>query len=257
MLMPKREMNKKIVLALILFIVFSGASLLLAEPVKAQTSPSTSGVPTPSVPEFTLSFSNPTLFGNATTPTITLGFIDVTIKNQPFPSVVNGNTTIFYYIVRVKPHSDEDDWVNQSQSDNSSSPYTLTQIDVSSYQGFEIDIQVQATLGYYYTYTVQNTWNGYPYGAPESITSFIDLSSGWSPTQTITIPANSILASPNSTVTPHDTTGNQTKTAANWIEVALFIAVAVIVALVVVVVAMTVRHRKTANSKLWMQIPKD
>jgi len=257
------SLSKSFALILILIMSVSSVSLLMVMPVSAQS------IPTPAIPQFTLSFStqfeppqkeyttNP--YTNVTTVGIIPGYtvleIDVTVKNQAFPSAVNGNALSLYYDVRVKPHFEEDDWVDQFpsthgyfdqvQATNTSGgisqsgtelTYTVIQIDASSFQpGYEIDVQAEAILGYYYIYAFIPFWNGAQAGPPETVASFFAQSSGWSTTQTIIIPANSTSASPSPT---------STSTAAVP-ELSWIVVVPLLLSTFSVVVM--IRHRKTAH----------
>ena len=170
-------------------------------------------IPTPSVPEFTLKFvdnsykvpptktstTNP-YTGKTTTTTIP-GYsvenltIEVTIKNQPFPSTLNGNISNLYYNVETKGHFGYGwtEWYTYSYSSpgslqsQSNSEYTVLSFPANYQSGYEIDFQVEAILGYQYTYT-------YFIGVdiPVHASSFAYQSSDWSPTQTITIPAYTV-----------------------------------------------------------------
>jgi hypothetical protein len=150
----------------------------------------------------------------------------VAVENQPFPSAVNGNATKTYLDVRIEPHFEDDEWIDLFPFNNftyadkghwysevsagdvqwsGSSTYTVIQLGASSYQtGYEIDVQVQASIGYYYTYSV---WDYQNY-QEISVQSFFAQQSGWSPTQTITIPSNStsiVPPPPNQTENPTPT----------------------------------------------------
>jgi hypothetical protein len=116
--------------------------------------------------------------------------IEVRIKNQAFSSSVtsDGNTTALYYNVRSKGHYE--DWntasnyhsVNQFQASNSGQTVILFYLDNWSIpSGGQVDFQVQAVIGYSYTYISglcgENTNN-----------AFISMGqSDWSSTQTLTI----------------------------------------------------------------------
>ena len=196
----------------------SSLSLLTIKLASAQS------IPVPSVPQFTLKYTDhsydvaPTTTsttdpynGNTTTTTIP-GYhvrnftIDLTIKNQPFPSIINGNYTGVYYNVRTKGHFEED-WTTPyptslvSLQPQSNSEYTTLSFPANGNQpGDEIDFQVQAVLGYTYTY--------FDYSHPPQVfqrPQFVSNSSDWSNTQTITIPASSSSASPTSTLSPSPT----------------------------------------------------
>lgn len=186
----------------------------MVKPARAQS------IPTPSVPEFSLKFvdnsydvpptatSTTDLYNGKTTTTTIPGYhvenltIEVTIKNQPFPSTLNGNTSNLYYNVRIKGHFGED-WTEQYHSystsgtlpPQSSSEYTVLSFPASYRFGDEVDFQVQAILGYQLM-----GW------LPDHILvpnySFVHESSDWSPTQTFTMPDTSASTSNSPTPTP-------------------------------------------------------
>jgi hypothetical protein len=77
-----------------------------------QASTDVSGVPKPSIPEFTVKFVNASYTVTTTNPytgvdetqQISNNSIEVTIKNQPFDYSNNGLTYPVYFDIRVKPH---------------------------------------------------------------------------------------------------------------------------------------------------------
>jgi hypothetical protein len=132
-------------------------------------------IPKPSVPQFTVEFVDksydvpPTTesttdpYTNKTTTTTIPGYhtdnptIKVTIKNQPFPSTLNGNATNLYYNVRIKGHFGED-WNEQysyteyssgSLPTQSSSEYTILSFPSRYRAGDEVDFQAEATWAMY------------------------------------------------------------------------------------------------------------
>ena len=188
-----------------------------ATPTPATTpTPSPSGEPTsipkPSVPEFTLKFVDnsydvPPSTTTTTDPytgeqTVTTesgyhvknGTIEVTIKNQeftPYP-IDNQHTISLFYYVSYKGHYAEDwDYYPPSTYGRehsaifirpSTSKYTVVQFRAPS-EG-EMDFRVQAQIGYY---TSTTEFYAVP-GAPFTTYTFNGDVSGWSNTQTITIP---------------------------------------------------------------------
>ena len=102
--------------------------------------------------------------------------------NQPYPSIINGNTTSLYYDIRIKGHFGQN-W-NQLYPDTylynnplpvqSSSQYTVISLPANYQVGDEIDIQVEAILGYGVTIAIGHPPipNVYTY----SSTSFINTS---------------------------------------------------------------------------------
>ena len=177
-------------------------------------------IPTPSVPEFTVklvdhsydvppvttSTTNP--YNNKTTTTTIPSYrirnvtIDLTIVNQPYPASINGNASFVYYDVQLKGHFGQG-WTELFQYyDNSpvqsNSQYTVISLPDNYQVGDQIDIQVQAAIGYKIV-----TYIAHP-PEPNVYTESVDFqhaSSDWSPTQTFTIPASSASASPTSTPT--------------------------------------------------------
>jgi hypothetical protein len=267
------RIRKSFVVALILVMAISSLGTLMVKPVIAQSTtpiqtPTSQqvdfpskipipAIPTPSVPEFSLKYSdtfnivpstttattNP-YTGKTTTTTIPEQHIEniainITIKNQPFPSTVSGNITGLYYDIRYKGHFEEK-WGSLNQFPinassgilpvatygylpiQSSSENTTLQFSANSYQsGDKIDFQVEAILGYNYTTIVNFSPE---IGLNESI--FAYQVSGWSPTQTITIPNTS------------------TNTPLNLL-IAAFLAI--IIALVIVVLLLFRRYRKITS----------
>lgn len=222
---------KRAALALCLFIVLLAPIVSLSQStiVLANTEPS---IAKPSVPEFTVkivdrsydgSWIDPNTGQNVSRP----GYhvenytIDVTIKNQPFTSywVMEGvaNWTVyFYYNVRFKRHY-SGDWMNAYSPSNtypkqSNSTYTVLTYTHSSDNewflggimpvltpGTQIDFQVQALIGY-----VHRVYNP---DATDQLQMwpwvFTGETSGWSSTQTITIPDSSTpSSSPASSMEP-------------------------------------------------------
>ncbi len=179
-------------------------------------------IPKPSVPQFTLEYvvksydvppvttSTTDPYTNKTTTTTILGYhvdnltIEVTIKNQPFPSIVNGNFTSLYYNVRTKGHYGED-WTEQypylyrfsgSLPTQSSSENTVLSLPSHYRVGDKVDFQLEAVLGYEYSYYLPDHID------PIITSDFVHESSGWSNTQTITIPESSASPSTAPTSTP-------------------------------------------------------
>ncbi len=196
--------------SLLLIAVLAILSLTIVKPTGAF-------IPKPSIPEFTVqladhsydvpptttSTTNP--YTNKTTIKTNPGYhvqkitIDITIKNQPFPSTIGGNTTNLYYNVRSKGHFGEN-WREQFSQEWSSSKALPTQSD-SEYtvislpkraSGDQIDFQVQATLGYHY-----KALPGRP--LVPLVDAFAYATSDWSPTVTFTMPDASAYTSPKPT----------------------------------------------------------
>jgi len=210
--------SEGLALALMLVMAISTASLLMVIPAKAQT------IPTPSVPSFTLQFVDNSYNVPTTTSidpytgqTIThQGYhvtnitLVMTIQNQPLVYQYNGSQYAeLYYNIQAKGHYAENWSQIYANSDqplaNASSPQTMIIVGVLGDNGFTVppnsnlivssngtvDFQVQAMLGFFYKKAVSGSgW------------FFQGNTSDWSPTQTITIPANSVSPSPSLTSTP-------------------------------------------------------
>lgn len=168
-------------------------------------------IPKPSVPEFTLKFvdkshdvsptttsSTDPYNGKTTTQTIP-GYhvkdltIEITIKNQLFPSIIDGNASNLYYNIRIKGHF-ADYWnvlYYTSGSDpgslpiQSSSQYTVLSLPANYQSDDQVDIEVQAILGYNYNHP------NHEHIMPPIINVFAYQLSDWSPTQTFTMPNTS------------------------------------------------------------------
>jgi hypothetical protein len=216
--------------ALILILLITISCLIMINPTFAQS------IPTPSVPTFTVRFVSTShsvtttdpYTGKSTTQQYENNNIQITIKNQPFPAALNGNTSNLYYNIQIKGHF-ADYWTDQyAYSDvspvnlptQSNSEYTVLFLPANYQSGDKVDIQVEAMLGYQYS----DWYSGPQHDAPFMEYNFIYQASGWSPTQTFTMPIT--------------------------IAVLLSIIVAVaVVALLIIIVSLLLyrRHRKTVN----------
>jgi hypothetical protein len=289
--------NKIFALVLIFTMVISSLSLFIAKPVSAQSTPK------PSIPEFTVSVTDQSYDVQTTTTTTTSpydghisttttpgyhevnGSIELSIKNQPFTPHYgsNGYPIKLYYHVRAMG-VDPENWL-YSPGDGPDSYFQATNSTYTSvtfgYSGnsFEIsggfigyrpdgtiDFQVEAFIGY------MNVTNINPVDIvvrPDDLrTEFVGQTSGWSITQTATIPNASytpIIPTPlptsNPTSTPYiPTTGpsvngkgsTQVVVVFSFTGLLLLVGIIFIVALAVVVsVILLIRHReitaKTAN----------
>jgi hypothetical protein len=185
---------------LLFFTVLTASSLVMVETAFAESTLK------PSVPEFTLELVGPTYYVNTTYSLdpntghiiANIGYtnpysaLKINVKNQAFDSSY-GN---LYYNVRVKNHSATDNWVEAYQAWNfypqqsNDSDYTNVGFSIEGYNfvgtlaGCQVDIQVEAMLGR--IGRVSTPIGGY---------GFIGETSGWSETQTISIPANTPLSS--------------------------------------------------------------
>ncbi len=176
--------------------------------------------PKPSVPQFTLKLVDASFPGSTTysidpytgenktfeQPAMYGLEMYVTIKNQPYPATINGNASEFHYHVQVKGHfggSWEEPIVEKISPQTApldGSGYTVIAVQVGQYgDRAQLDVQVEALLGYNYQYL---------YSVPDHILVLpmndrVSVSSGWSDTQTVTLPEptwpNSASATPSPT----------------------------------------------------------
>lgn len=241
-----------------------------------------SSIPKPAVPEFTLEVIEhpydvpPTTTIDPYTGNTTItrfGYheenrsIEVTIKNPPFSPYtdVDGNNVGLFYNITVKGHY-ENTWdycfnnpyrglLNASDSD-----YTIISMTIGNHlevpsggyplegvdTGDQVDFQVQAQIGYYnITYT--GMWAPVPGG--DFYYVFTGESSGWSETQTITIPAStqSPENSSSSTSTPNQTTEPTTNQTSQTLQLAAIIGT--IIAIVVVGATLLIYFKKRMGDR--------
>ena len=204
---------KRTALALCLFLVIVAPIILLAQSnlVLANSETSTTQ---PSVPEFTMSFVDHS-YDVSTTYSIDpytgenvthSGYhveritLEMTIKNQPFVPYYDagsGWNISFYYTIRIKGYYSED-WIELYRASDgyptqSDSYYTVISLGTLGENGLhletsaksfdvlsggQVDFQVEAMIGYVHRALTQMN----PY-------IFTGETSGWSNTQTLTIPA--------------------------------------------------------------------
>ena len=222
-----------------------------------QASTDVSGIPKPSVPEFTLvlvdsSYDVPTTYSidPYTGANVThSGYhvenkrIGMKIKNQPFTSYYDdslGQTVGFYYNVRFKGSFSEE-WTELYRASDgyphqwSDSDYTVitflsetgTTIEAGAFSktfpnGAHVDYQVEAMIGY-----VHRVASDIPLLLPWVFTGE---KSGWSETLTLTVPISTQLPTitPSPTTTPEPTPNETSRTLQSEIFVGAVIAVAVI-----------------------------
>ena len=235
-------MKKHIVtLILISLIAISSLSLIMLKPANAQTPTPTKALPIPSVPQFTLQYVNEPNYA-----------LIVTVKNQPYDPELS-----LYYTVRVKDHnSANESWrypyaqlnpiadlnVGASNVDfpkqTAGSDYTNISIVSQSslfLLGGENDVQVAALEGEVYA-SPQNVYRD----------SFFGWTSGWSSTQTITIPTG---YTSNPTPTPtHTKTVQPPPTISPTVPEFSWLAILPLL-LSIFAIVVVLRHRKTANLK--------
>jgi hypothetical protein len=111
--------------------------------------------------------------------------IEVVIKNQRFTPYTDAddNEIKLYYKIQLKGHFGED-WEEASGNiEQSSSNFTVFSIAADYPNGSQIDFQVKAILGHYYTaFSPPGHAIAFPYGAFQ-----VDEDSGWSNTQTLAL----------------------------------------------------------------------
>ena len=239
------SLRKSFSLVLILIIAISSLSLMMVKPAFAQS------IPTPSVPEFTvtlISSSPESHFVNRT--------IELSIKNQPAISfydvrmrVNDGNWNLLYPNNNSVPTQSTGKYTILSYSSGFlgvENQYDLGYTSQNLSAGDKVDFQVQAMIGSInrvFNPNATNQLEMYPY-------VFTGQMSDWSNTQTITIPSSSSSASPTPTPNvPELPTNTVPDTDAIPISTILneFIFVVVILLAVVVFLLLYRRHRKTAS----------
>jgi len=227
------SITKSFALILIGIIAFSCMSLLTGESVSAQTAQT---IPRPSVPEFTAKVVNTNL--------------EVTIKNQLLTLYENGSYPNLYYMFRIQDHNlGYPNWMIEPNYfvgsisygeyyKASDSEFTVVSLSYN-FPSDQIDIQTMALIG-----------NQVPYTDPavqETLYKFDGENSGWSNTQTVTIPASSssLTPSPTSPI-PTTNTGSLTESFPTLLLAVALILLAVVIALVV----LYKRNRKPAEARL-------
>ncbi len=244
------------VAALILMLIFAFSSLIVVDSACAQS------VPAPSAPVFTATlvdrsydvpasssvdpYTGETI--NHPAQRVENYSIDLVIKNQPFTAFVgdeHGNTVQIQYNVRIKQSSETNNWVEVYSPYNgypiqaNSDAYTTFNISIQggwdsslgSIAGTQSDIQVEALAGYVHRMVVWSPSFGAPY-------VFNGTESGWSKTQTVSIPENIPMTTPSPT---------PTVPALSWLDILPLLLAVFSVAISVLAVALIVRHRKIAN----------
>jgi hypothetical protein len=209
--------------ALILILLIAILSVIIPVSTSAQS------IPTPSVPEFTVKFVDssydipaktsidPYTGKSETTQArhVDNRTIELTIKNQPFipQNDSNGNPLSLFYNVHKKGHYEEN-WteiynpeIYPTQSEATYTVITYISRDENTWElgrlltdfpaNAEIDFQVQALIGFTYAKHYSDDGQFIPFASKV----FSGESSGWSNTQTITVPESS-STSPNPTSYP-------------------------------------------------------
>ena len=251
-------LTKNLVSVLILTMAISCLTLTMIKPSNAQTATS-SPIPIPSVPEFTVQLIGPPFIVNTTysfdqdtgkiVPQIGFtnqhSYLEIKIKNQQFtPFDQNGNTVQILYNLRIKQSNETDTWVevynpyNNYPIQTNSGTYTTLNITIEggwdsplgSIAGTQSDIQVEALAGYVHRMVVYSPSFGAPY-------VFNGTESGWSKTQTISVSENIPMAISVSTPpVPPDLS--------RLVAIPLLLSV-LSLALSVLCLAVIFRHRKT------------
>lgn len=143
-----------------------------------------------------------------------------------------------YYGVRIKGHFGQD-WsevhlnsyndLSNSLQVQSSSQYTVISLPANYQVGDEVDIQVEAVLGYVVTVAIGHPPepNVYTYSS-----TFFDATSCWGPTQTFTVPETATSASTNPLLSPAPTSTPAVPEFPTWIILPLF-AIALLLSIVI------------------------
>lgn len=262
------SIGKSFALILVLIIVISGLTLTLVKTVSAQLKP------IPTVPTFTVHLVGPPTVVNTTYSldpntglvVAKIGYtnkysaIVLTIENQPF----NPSSGSLYYNVQVKnQNTPNENWTVVGWNDmpnpeqTSGSEYTNITLFVEGFAGYpgsfvgtQTDIQVQAMLG------------SFSYGSTSLLTSgyiFVGVTSGWSKTETVSVPANVPLSptpAPSSstqtlTSTPSPTsTPTPVSSASNTLLLLTITVALIVIAFLLAIIAfllLYVRKRKPIN----------
>jgi hypothetical protein len=234
-----KTIAKRLALLLIMLMTTSSLALLMVKPANAQTS---TPMPTPSVPSFTVKFVDAsydvpttTSIDQYTGKSVTnQGYhvenktIVLSIDNRPFRSYLHNNPPTFFYNVRAKGAFAQN-WTelysaNAGYLMPSNSDYTVIARGLPTPEG-QIDYQVQAMAG------------GVMRISPRfsSGDEFIGVTSSWSFTQSVTIPASS--DSPTPTPLP-----SQPSVSPTIPEFSCFAVVAILASWLSI--TLIVRHRK-------------
>jgi hypothetical protein len=255
------KIGKTFASLLTLMVAMSCLTLLIGQPANAQS------IPKPSVPEFTLNYVDNS-YDTPTTTTTTIdpytgektvathpGYhvenksLEVQIKNQAFtPYTLDNHLIGLYFNISYKGHY-EDMWKFNSMYDwdwffsQSSSDYTTIAFEPLLPAKGEVDFRVQAQIGYFS--------NGTAVWPIERVYVFTGESSGWSNTQTLTIPSISSSVTPapssnnsqssNTPTLPPDTISDDSTRI-------LFSIIVVTLVISVISLVMYVRHLKKTNA---------
>jgi hypothetical protein len=204
--------------------------LLIAKPqlaLEPETAAATGSSEPPSVP--VPSFTATPLIG---------GSVELIIKNQPFnySSVLlyyqfNFSSPSVYYNIRIKDHNETNDWVELYNAENGfpePSNLNYTVISIAVPLGAQTDIEVDAMIGVVTRVFNPNATNQiemYPY-------EFDGLTSDWSNTETVTMPAGNYFATASPTASP-------------FLTLSLTISFVVIAFLLAIIIALLLYMRKS------------
>ena len=249
------------ILCVVLVIATLSLSMLMVRPSYAQSTE-------PSIPKFSIQTPNTST-------------IQLVIENQAFTNSSSVNSLVYYY--RVKAHNSDTwmidgDYTLQSNSDITiisipPEPGIGTFLNTPMFQNSTLlDFQVQAVTGFYNV-----TWEqGYMGSIPQAQPGYWQISfnpaesSAWSPTQTVTLPANlstgldssstststspspiltrtPLLQTPAATALPRSQSPSTNLKSSSLSVQESWLAVIPLVA--IFFIAVVVRHRKTANLK--------
>ena len=274
-----RNTTQILALTLVLVLFLSCAGLMIVEPASAQIITSSPSSPSVNIPMFSVKYIPSTYYSTTnttnpftgenveTTNYYTNNSIELSILNQAFnpDALENGSTLSLLYSVQAKPHFNNYPFsINMpALMPASSSQYTTIDLGFSgdnstdtpveySIQtppipnGGQIDIQVEATMGFYSTVPY------HPFGDP-SITMgttqqfFETANSGWSNYLTIKItdePSSTSISStsPYPTLSP-TITSNPTS------SIPEFSSIATSLLMIIPLAAIVAKHMKNQQSK--------
>lgn len=171
--------------------------------------------------------------------------LDVSIKNQQFPSSIDGNWTSLYYTVDIKGHFLDQWWADKTQKytveQSKLSDFTVFSIPANYEEGSELDIRVQVYLQVHYVDNshIQPFFTSYPIFGGVSNTQTITILAS---SITTAIPSPTITSMPVPTITPNDQTAcptinnNQLQTTDS---IPLTTFVTIVIVLVAIIAALT------------------
>lgn len=238
---------------LLLTLIIAIPIIASATPVNAQT------ITKPTIPEFTVELTGPsfdlppTYSFNSSTGLFdpNIGYhieystVKITIKNQPFSNQTNYD--YLYYNVRIKPHNYPDNyWLElyhagadgypiQTLSDSTTIPLPVEgaqALGTTIPTGATTDIQVEAMIGH-----IGRNQTMVPYPYPYV---FIGETSGWSNTQSVTVPPKTPFSTPSSWHPSSTPTANSNDELNRAITLPLSTFVAIIGVLTLTTIALSI-----------------